>query len=311
MLLSMGAATEKRCMGYTALIIAVREGHNQVVRTLLNEGKTTIDKAGPKGVTALMYACSLGHHQLVQLLLDNGADPLVMDNLGYRASDFAKGKWPDVTAVIEEFGYKGPCSWICQKWLQQVCSCVFKNQATNAFPEPCSELEETYRDEPSDDTLRPRGSISNRVSSQEQNPRMSMGPTSKRGSRRGSGSVTREDVSAAARRYGEPEDDDNKSQNSADSDTPLVDRYPNALADKEPTDGKRLSMDQAAEQDSGAPSEDVGIKYDPDIKYDSEDDAALGTANSTEPGAHVAMPSMGPSRESAPPSQTPSQTMDC
>ena len=44
MLLSMGAATEKRCMGYTALIIAVREGHNQVVRTLLNEGKTTIDK---------------------------------------------------------------------------------------------------------------------------------------------------------------------------------------------------------------------------------------------------------------------------
>ena len=79
-----------------------------------------------------------------------------------------------------------------------------------------------------DDTLRPRGSIHNRAS-QEQNPRMSMGPTSKRGSvkgsRRGSGSVTREDVSAAARRYGEPDDDDNKSQNSADSDTPLVRRH--------------------------------------------------------------------------------------
>ena len=70
------------------------------------------------------------------------------------------------------------------------------------------------------------------------------------------------------------------------------------------------------QQDSGPPSEDVGIKYDPDIKYDSsddatQDDAAVSTANSMEPGAHAAMPSMSPSRESAPPSQTPSQTMDC
>ena len=44
LLLSMGVATEKRCMGFTALIIAVREGQLECVRTLLNEGKTQIDK---------------------------------------------------------------------------------------------------------------------------------------------------------------------------------------------------------------------------------------------------------------------------
>jgi len=37
MLLRMGAKTEQRCMGFTALVLSVREGHHDVVDVLLNE----------------------------------------------------------------------------------------------------------------------------------------------------------------------------------------------------------------------------------------------------------------------------------
>ena len=57
------------------LFVAAREGHDQIVRMLLDEGA---DVNTPKW-NALIAACSQGHDQIVQMLLDRGADVNIQD----------------------------------------------------------------------------------------------------------------------------------------------------------------------------------------------------------------------------------------
>jgi ankyrin repeat protein len=59
--------------GSTPLLIAAREGHVEVVETMLRYGADPND-GGDKGLTPLVLAASEGHLEVVELLLSFGAD---------------------------------------------------------------------------------------------------------------------------------------------------------------------------------------------------------------------------------------------
>jgi ankyrin len=60
--------------GYTALLFAVRAGHRDTVRTLLDAG-ADVNDALPAGMSALVLAVANAHFDVAALLLDRGADP--------------------------------------------------------------------------------------------------------------------------------------------------------------------------------------------------------------------------------------------
>ena len=57
----------------TPLMIAAAEGHEQIVKLLLDSG-ADINKVDEYGETPLFTAAAEGHEQIVKLLLDSGAD---------------------------------------------------------------------------------------------------------------------------------------------------------------------------------------------------------------------------------------------
>ncbi len=63
---------------YTPLLMAVRRGHLDVVRALLDAGVSPNEKA-PDGASALVIAAANAHWELGALLLDRGADPNAAD----------------------------------------------------------------------------------------------------------------------------------------------------------------------------------------------------------------------------------------
>ncbi len=63
---------------YTPLLMAVRRGHLDVVRTLLDAGASPNEKA-PDGASAVVIAAANAHWELGVLLLDRGADPNAAD----------------------------------------------------------------------------------------------------------------------------------------------------------------------------------------------------------------------------------------
>jgi uncharacterized protein len=68
--------------GLTALLLAVREGHVEAVRALL-DGGAAIDQARPgDGTTPILLAAINGHYDLVRFLLDRGADPNLTSTAG-------------------------------------------------------------------------------------------------------------------------------------------------------------------------------------------------------------------------------------
>ena len=58
--------------GWTALTIAAREGHETVVRLLLDNG-ASVDKPAKHGWTALILAAEENHEAVARLLEDQGA----------------------------------------------------------------------------------------------------------------------------------------------------------------------------------------------------------------------------------------------
>jgi hypothetical protein len=73
-LLREGGSTigETNIGGFTALIIATKHGHLEVVRWLLREGGSSIGEAANKGWTALLAAAIRGGLATVQYLLEHG-----------------------------------------------------------------------------------------------------------------------------------------------------------------------------------------------------------------------------------------------
>ncbi len=86
-LISKGADVNKP--GWTPLHYAATHGHLAVMNLLL-ENYAYIDAVSPNGSTPLMMAASYGTPMAVKLLLEAGADPMLKNDLGLSAIDFAQ-----------------------------------------------------------------------------------------------------------------------------------------------------------------------------------------------------------------------------
>ena len=85
-LIDRGADVNKP--GWAPLHYAATKGHVAVMELLL-ENHAYIDAASPNGSTPLMMASLYGTASAVKLLLDAGADPLLKNEQGLTAIDFA------------------------------------------------------------------------------------------------------------------------------------------------------------------------------------------------------------------------------
>lgn len=86
-LLRRDAAVNKT--GWTPLHYAATSGQIEIMKQLL-ENYAFIDAQSPNGTTPLMMAAMYGSTAGVKLLLDEGADPLMKNEQGLTAVDFAR-----------------------------------------------------------------------------------------------------------------------------------------------------------------------------------------------------------------------------
>jgi ankyrin repeat protein len=86
--------------GWTPLHYAATNGHVEIIKLLLDKD-AFIDAESPNGTTPLMMAAMYGSTAAVKLLLDEGADPLMKNQLGLSAADFAqRANRPDAMEMI-------------------------------------------------------------------------------------------------------------------------------------------------------------------------------------------------------------------
>ncbi|KAJ1607901.1 ankyrin repeat-containing and signal peptide-containing protein [Cryptosporidium canis] len=82
-LLSLGASADTYSeYGFTPLLLACKHQHKEVVRLLIEKGKSQVDCTDPDGRTPLFYAISQLDIGLVNYLLEKGANPNFRDILG-------------------------------------------------------------------------------------------------------------------------------------------------------------------------------------------------------------------------------------
>ena len=104
-LIERGADVNKT--GWTPLHYAATNGHLAVIELLL-EQHAYIDAESPNGSTPLMMAAHYGTPAAVKLLLEAGADPLIRNQLGLTAIDFAnRGNRKDSAELIAGFVRRG------------------------------------------------------------------------------------------------------------------------------------------------------------------------------------------------------------
>ncbi len=97
-LIGKGADVNKP--GWTPLHYAATNGHLEVINLLL-EHHAYIDAASPNGSTPLMMAALYGTPATVKLLLEAGADPMLKNEQGLSAIDFAqRGERRDSSDMI-------------------------------------------------------------------------------------------------------------------------------------------------------------------------------------------------------------------
>lgn len=100
-LIARGADVNKP--GWAPLHYAATNGHLAVM-TLLLDNHAYIDAASPNGTTPLMMAAHYGTPAAVKLLLEAGADPLLRNDQGLSAIDFAqRANRPDSAGIIAAF----------------------------------------------------------------------------------------------------------------------------------------------------------------------------------------------------------------
>ena len=100
-LIAKGADVNKT--GWTPLHYAATRGHLAVM-TLLLDNHAYIDASSPNNTTPLMMAAFYGTPSAVKLLLEAGADPLIKNDQGLSAIDFAhKNSRMDSAEIIAAF----------------------------------------------------------------------------------------------------------------------------------------------------------------------------------------------------------------
>lgn len=100
-LIAKGADVNKP--GWAPLHYAATHGHLAVM-TLLLDNDAYIDAASPNGSTPLMMAAHYGTPAAVKLLLEAGADPLLKNEQGLSAIDFAqRANRSDSAEIIAAF----------------------------------------------------------------------------------------------------------------------------------------------------------------------------------------------------------------
>lgn len=86
--------------GWTPLHYAATRGHLEII-TLLLDSHAYIDAESPNGSTPLMMAAHYGTPEAVKLLLKAGADPLLKNQQGLSAIDFAQqAKRQDIAEIV-------------------------------------------------------------------------------------------------------------------------------------------------------------------------------------------------------------------
>lgn len=86
--------------GWTPLHYAATGGHLEII-TLLLDKHAYIDAGSPNGSTPLMMAAGYGSPEAVKLLLASGADPLLKNQQGLSAIDFAQqAKRQDIAEMV-------------------------------------------------------------------------------------------------------------------------------------------------------------------------------------------------------------------
>jgi len=89
--------------GWTPLHYAATNGHLAIMSLLL-EHHAYIDAESPNGTTPLMMAAHYGSPEAVKLLLEAGADPMLKNQLGLTALDFAqRANRTDAAGLIAAF----------------------------------------------------------------------------------------------------------------------------------------------------------------------------------------------------------------
>ena len=100
-LIALGADVNKP--GWAPLHYAATRGHVAVMALLLDH-YAYIDAASPNGTTPLMMAAYYGTPSAVKLLLEADADPLLKNQLGLTAMDFAqRANQLDSAAILGAF----------------------------------------------------------------------------------------------------------------------------------------------------------------------------------------------------------------
>jgi ankyrin repeat protein len=100
-LIQKGAYVNKP--GWAPLHYAATNGHLEVINLLL-EHFAYIDAASPNNTTPLMMAAHYGTPAAVKLLLEAGADPMIKNDLGLTAIDFAnRAERADSAKIIVTF----------------------------------------------------------------------------------------------------------------------------------------------------------------------------------------------------------------
>ncbi len=88
--------------GWTALHYAAASGSVEIIRRLLEES-AYIDAESPNGTTPLMMAARGGRRDALTLLLEEGADPVLRNERGMTAADFARAQgFSDLAQMLEE-----------------------------------------------------------------------------------------------------------------------------------------------------------------------------------------------------------------
>ena len=87
--------------GYTALHFAIENGHIDVVKLLIEEGKMNIELPGPERMTPLILAAKYGHEDIINYLIEQGAKTKKKDKFKRTALAIAvKAGHSKITSIL-------------------------------------------------------------------------------------------------------------------------------------------------------------------------------------------------------------------